>query len=147
MYRTTRRGKITIDMRSTIRGGATDPATGRGRIDLAGDETMNMRIFEATGCGIFLLAEHHENLSRFFRSGWEIETYRSRDELVDKIRYYLRHPEQREAIAARGQQRCLGEHSMENRAKAFADILRSRLDAPHPRQTPDAPNRRGNPTT
>lgn len=127
MYRATRRGKITIDMRSTIRGGAPLSPGARGAIDLARNETMNMRIFEATGCGVFLLAEHHENISSYFRSGWEIETYRSRDELIDKIRFYLRNPELREAIAARGQRRCLRDHSMEERAKAFAGILHARL--------------------
>lgn len=141
MYRATRRAKITIDMRSTIRGGAPESPGARGAIDLARNETMNMRIFEATGCGVFLLAEHHENLASFFRSGWEIETYRSRDELVDKIRFYLKNPDLREAIAARGQQRCLRDHSMEKRAKAFADILHSRLDTDD-RQEPIDPSRR-----
>lgn len=127
MYRATRRGKITIDMRSSIRGGTPHAPGERGRLDLAGSETMNMRIFEATGCGVFLLAEHHDNLATYFRSGWEIETYRSREELLDKIRFYLKNPDLREAIAARGQQRCLRDHSMSKRAKAFADILKPRM--------------------
>lgn len=96
-------------------------------IDLAGGEAGNMRLFEATGVGSFLLTEEHPRLSTYFEPGSEVATYRSEEEMLDQIYYYLDHPEEREAIAKRGQQRCLTEHSMERRAKEFEAIVQDLL--------------------
>jgi Glycosyl transferases group 1 len=123
MIRTLRSGRIVFDSRSTMLGRAPDNVV----CDLAGGETSNMRIFEATGSGAFLLTEHYDNLSQFFRIGSEIETFASREELLQKIDYFLEHPEQRRDIARRGQARCLTDHSMEKRADAFDAILRRYL--------------------
>lgn len=122
MHRAIASGRIAFDGRGTI-GIARD-----GQVkDLAGRESANMRIFEATGSGSFLLTEHFDNLSRYFDVGREIETYSSYRELIDKVRYYLAHPEEREAIARRGQKRCLTEHSMQAKAKLFDSIVRRHL--------------------
>jgi hypothetical protein len=87
-----------------------------------------MRIFEATGSGAFLLTEHFDNLARYFEIGTEIETFSDERELVDKIRHYLAHPEQRAEIAAAGQARCLRDHSMGSRLRDFDTIIRGVLE-------------------
>lgn len=96
-------------------------------IDMAGDEAPNMRLFEAVGVGSFVLTEYHPNISQFFTPGVEIETFSSEEELIEKISYYLAHPEEREAIARRGQARCLQDYSMERRAEAFDALIRRHL--------------------
>ncbi len=53
-------------------------------MDLAGSETINMRLFEATGSGVFLLTEYHDNLREYFEPGKEVETFGDRRELVEK---------------------------------------------------------------
>jgi SAM-dependent methyltransferase len=131
MLKATRRGRLTVDIRGNIRNGAIGDPTLRKDFDLARNETMNMRIFEATGCGVFLLAEHYDNVREYFRSGWEIETFRDAQEMFDKIRFYLRHPDLREAIARRGQERCLRDHSMARRANAFAKLLSNLPERPN----------------
>jgi tetratricopeptide (TPR) repeat protein len=84
----------------------------------------NMRLFESTGVGAFSLVEWKPlNLDEYFESGKEIETFRSKDELIDKINYYLAHPVEREEIARRGQEKCLRDYSMDVKAKEFDQII------------------------
>lgn len=126
MHAALRSGRIIIDARGILE--YRDTSTGR-VTDLAGRETANMRIFEVTGSGRFLLAEHYDNIGEYFEPGLEIETFRDEQELLGKIRYYLAHPEQREAIARRGQERCLRQYSMERRAEELDRIIRARRTA------------------
>ena len=123
MIRTLKSGRIVFDARSSMAGRAPDNVV----YDLAGNETSNMRLFEATGSGAFLLTEHFENIAQFFDIGSEIETFSSKDELLQKIDYFLDNPEKRHEIARRGQARCISDHSMEKRAVAFDTILRRYL--------------------
>lgn len=96
-------------------------------IDFAKGESGNMRQFEITGTGSFLLTEYHPTLERHFKLGTEIETYKSNEELIEKIKFYLVHEKEREEIAKRGQQRCLKDHGMEVRAEEFSEILKEVL--------------------
>jgi hypothetical protein len=123
MLRALKAGRIVFDARSTMAGRAPDNVV----YDLAGNETSNMRIFEATGAGAFLLTEHFDNLSTYFEIGTEIETFKSDGEMLEKVDFYLGHPEQRREIARRAQARCLTEYSMERRAREFHDILQRHL--------------------
>jgi Glycosyl transferases group 1 len=88
-------------------------------------ETSNMRIFEATRAGSFLLAENCTNLGRYFEIGREIDTFSSNEELLDKINYYLddRNVDERLKISQHGYKRAISEHSIEKRAEWFAKIL------------------------
>ncbi len=124
MHQALRTGKIALDARGILetRNTALQMTT-----DLANRETANMRIFEVTGSGIFLLTEYHENLKQYFDIGREIETFKDENELIDKILYYLAHPEEREEIARKGQERCLKEYTILNRAEELDNIIRKRI--------------------
>jgi len=124
MHKALLTGKIVIDARGSI--GAVHDARSH-YVDLADEETANMRIFEATGSGAFLLAEYHKNLKDYFVLGKEIETFHNENELIEKIHYYLNHVKERESIAQRGHVRCLQDYSIEKRAMAFDTIIRRYL--------------------
>jgi spore maturation protein CgeB len=85
---------------------------------------LNCRAFELAGCGAFQLMTAVPVVAEHFEPGVEIETFRNITELVDKIRHYLRHPEDAAEIARRGSLRAHREHSYEHR---LADILRIAL--------------------
>lgn len=123
MQKALRTGKIVFDSRSSMAGVGPDGLT----YDVAGRETANMRVFETTGSGAFLLTERHDNLTRYFEPGREIETFSGIGELQEKIRHYLDHPDERRAIAERGQRRCLTDHSMSRRIHDFDAIVRRHL--------------------
>jgi spore maturation protein CgeB len=96
-------------------------------IDIARGEAGNMRLFEATSAGSFLLTQHQSNIERYFKPGYEVETFKDKNELAEKINYYLDHSEEREAIAKRGYERCVGEYNMHNRVREFDRILKKYL--------------------
>ncbi|MEW6601098.1 MAG: FkbM family methyltransferase [Nitrospirota bacterium] len=90
-------------------------------------EAGNMRLFEAAGTGVFLLTEYQPNIRKYFIPGEEVETFRSENELIEKIRYYISHPAERTEIARRGQERCFRDHSMEKRMTELDSIIRKHL--------------------
>lgn len=75
----------------------------------------NLRTYEVTGCGAFLLSDRREDLLRLYREDEEFVGFDSADELREKITYYLAHAETRVQIARRGQQRAHAEHTYEQR--------------------------------
>ena len=76
---------------------------------------IKARVFEVPGAGGFLMTENAENLQRFYRIGDEIVVYEGIAELVDKIRYLLSHPEERDKIALAGHVRTKNEHTYDSR--------------------------------
>ena len=92
-------------------------------IDVAENYANNMRLYEATGCGALLITDAKDNLSELFEVDKEIVAYKTVDDLVSLIQYYTEHDQQREIIAAAGQQRTLNEHTYENRMRTLVDIV------------------------
>jgi spore maturation protein CgeB len=89
-------------------------------------DALNCRAFELAGCGAFQICTDKPVLAEHFRPGTEIETFTSTSELIEKIRHYLRNPEQAAAIALRGQERAHREHTYARRLdQIFSVISRS----------------------
>ena len=62
-----------------------------------------------TGGGLYLTS-FNPDLALHFNIGKEILCYRSREEMVELIRYYLKHSDEAEEISIAGRNRCLREH-------------------------------------
>jgi len=77
------------------------------------------RNFEVPACGGFLLTGTSENLSEYYEFGKEIVTYESVSDLSEKIKYYLQHDAEREAIALAGYNRTMREHTSSHRLDAI----------------------------
>lgn len=84
---------------------------------------MNCRLFEATGCGGFVLTENRPAVEDFFEAGREVATFNSRPDLLEKVRYYLAHPQEREAIAQAGCSRAHRDHTYEIRLRRLLEIV------------------------
>lgn len=97
-------------------------------IDIARSNANNMRLFEATGCGALLVTDYKDNLSDLFDIGSEVVAYRSGDECVDLISYYLAHENEAAEIAKRGQERTLRDHTYEMRMRHTAELLSRHLE-------------------
>lgn len=76
---------------------------------------VRLRDFEATMSGAFYVVEYFEELSEFFDPGKEIVFFYDRDDLVDKAKWYLAHPEEREQIRRAGMRRAREEHTWHKR--------------------------------
>lgn len=73
------------------------------------------RNFEVPGCGGFLLTQTADNLEQYFEVDREIVCFSTPDELVERVKYYLDHEEERAAIARAGHERTLRDHTYEKR--------------------------------
>lgn len=84
---------------------------------------MKARQFEINGCGGFQLSYYVDGLEHCYEIGREIVVYLDVDDLISKVKYYLAHDDEREAIASRGYQRTLAEHTYTQRFQSiFARI-------------------------
>jgi hypothetical protein len=135
-------GKLSED--SPIRGAYIGPASGKEmyqvlhsakiafnrHIDVAGDCANNMRLYEATGVGTFLITDWKKNLHEMFELGKEVVAYHTPEECAELIQYYLEHEDEREQIARAGQQRTLREHTYYQRMQELVDIVERHLRQP-----------------
>ena len=87
----------------------------------------NIRLFEATGVGTCLVTDWKDNITELFEPGKEIITYKTVEECVEKVKWLIEHPEERNKIAKAGQERTLKYHTIENRVIMLNEILTSRL--------------------
>jgi spore maturation protein CgeB len=90
----------------------------RGRIN-----QVKGRDFEIPGSGGFMITGESEDLKQYFLPGKEIETYKNLTELVEKVRYYLKHDTEREAIKESGYIKAQREHTYELRLNKIFDII------------------------
>ncbi len=88
---------------------------------LSGD--LNMRVFEALGCGSFLLTDRCGNgLEELFRPGQDLVVYDTTEQALELAREYAAAADaERDAIAARGHATVLKAHTYEDRARAILE--------------------------
>lgn len=98
------------------------------------------RTFEYPGCGAFQLTYEDARLAHYFEVGGEVATFRDAADLIEKVRYYLVHEEEREAIAQAGMARVLTEHTWEQRWRTFfADVIARPPEGKRPLVMPEPP--------
>jgi spore maturation protein CgeB len=84
-------------------------------------EQVKGRHFEINACGGFQLSYYVEGIECHYRIGDEITIYTSPEELVEKVRYYLKHEAERESISQNGYERTLRDHTMEKRFRELIE--------------------------
>lgn len=83
----------------------------------------NLRTFEATGCGAFLLTEYsREQAEVLFRDGEELVCFHTADDLHHAVSQYLTQADRRVSIARAGQRRCLANHTLRHRLAALMAV-------------------------
>ncbi len=84
---------------------------------------VNPRTFEILACGGFQLVDDRKYLPEMFEDGKDLVVFHSEEDLKEKIKYYLNHPEEREKIAKTGQSKVLKNYTYSNRMKTLLNIL------------------------
>lgn len=80
-------------------------------------------VFEAASTGKLLFTGYFDEVNNLFEYDKEIIGYGSKEELVNKINYYLKHPEQAQIIGENAKKRCYNEHIWEHRFnKLFKEL-------------------------
>jgi len=86
-------------------------------------KSMSARMYTAVGCGAFYMCQHVEGIEDILEPDKEIVTFRSQDEMIDMIRYYLRNEKQRQRIADAGRRRVLKSHTYDVRIREMVRII------------------------
>ncbi len=107
MYQVLRRSRITLNS----------------HIDIAGDEAGNMRLFEATGVGTFLLTDFKRNLHTLLEPGRDVAVWHAPEDCAAAIDRYLRDDDARRTIAAAGQQTTLARHNFHARVQEILGFI------------------------
>jgi glycosyltransferase involved in cell wall biosynthesis len=84
---------------------------------------VNMRVFESLACGGFLMTNDltANGLAELLVDGRELATYKSADELLDKIRFYLSHDDLRRRISQAGRATVLKYHTYFRRMRTILE--------------------------
>lgn len=89
-------------------------------------DIANIRCFEVTGVGSCLVTNHREGLRDFFDVDHDIVTFETAEECAEKVKYLLAHPSEMMRIAQNGNRTTLKRHTVAERCKKIAEILRLR---------------------
>lgn len=87
------------------------------------ETALNMRVFDISSCGAFMLTDYKSELENMFELEEEIICYRDLRELREEIGYYLLHPEERRKIARRARERIILEHTYLHRMRDLVEIM------------------------
>lgn len=91
-------------------------------------DRVSTRTFEIPACGGFMLHVDNDEVRSLYRVPDEIETFTDADNCAAKIRYWLAHPEEREAVAARGHARAVPAYGYAARGRELAQMIEERLN-------------------
>jgi len=102
---------------SSMRGRGVDPVASdcseAAGVDYA--DQIKGRNFEVPGCGGFLLTGRADNLDEYYEIGKEVVCFHDVDDMIEKVRYYLKREDERSTIAQAGYERTLRDHKYEHR--------------------------------
>jgi spore maturation protein CgeB len=90
------------------------------------NDMVTMRVFDVMACRGFVLTERNDALLELFTEGVELDCYTSTDELVEKAEYYCSHPGEAAAIAARGYEALLAQHTISGRVATMLAAVGSK---------------------
>ncbi|MEF2229552.1 MAG: glycosyltransferase [Pseudodesulfovibrio sp.] len=93
---------------------------------VTGGDFINPRTFELASCGAFQLVDRRSLMDDAFAED-ELATFASMDELIEKIDYFLAHPEERETFSQKARKRVLRDHTYQARMQVLLDFTAERV--------------------
>jgi spore maturation protein CgeB len=81
------------------------------------------RVYETMASGAFLMVDAQRDVINLFNPGVELVVFEDIEDLYDKIHYYLKHQNEREAIAHKGRETVLNKHTYPHRLEKMLSIV------------------------
>lgn len=78
-------------------------------------KSINNRTFDAASCEAFQLMDYKEELGKHFEEGKEMVSFKDKNDLLEKIHYYMAHDEERRHMAIQARTRVLASHTFQHR--------------------------------
>ncbi|MDO8500597.1 MAG: glycosyltransferase [Gemmatimonadaceae bacterium] len=85
--------------------------------------TLKLRDFDGPMSGSLYLTSYNPDLQKHYEIGKEIAVYKTINECVEKLRYYLANDAERKTIGAAGRARAVREHTWDQRLASAVDLL------------------------
>ncbi|MBQ5386462.1 MAG: glycosyltransferase family 1 protein, partial [Lachnospiraceae bacterium] len=82
-----------------------------------------LRMWDVLGCGGFLLSNFQAESPRFFKEGEHLVSFYSRDDMIEKVGFYLEHDTERQRIAKNGHDLVQKLHNYEVRMAEMMEVL------------------------
>ena len=95
----------------------------RGRVGGKKLRYVRLRDFEVPMSGGFYITGYSEEIEEYYEVDKEVVCYSSKEELLEKVKYYLTHETAREVIRLAGYKRCLEEHTWEQRFQSLFSAI------------------------
>ena len=86
---------------------------------------LSQRVWDVLACKGFLLTNYQPEIELYFKDGIHLATYSSQEEMLDKIRFYLSHDDERKKIAQKGYDEMNQNGSIVNRVIAIIKTMTS----------------------
>lgn len=84
---------------------------------------LNCRAFELAGCGALQLVTDKPALHDHFVDGRELVSFRTVDELIERVRHFVKNPEEAQKISEHAVVRAHAEHAYEHRLERISSIV------------------------
>lgn len=85
--------------------------------------SVNQKYFEINGIGGFQLCDYKPTVDEYTGVSADRVTYRTMDEAIDKIRYYLTHAQERHELAAQQQRHFQQHHTFDRRMEELLHVV------------------------
>ncbi len=91
---------------------------------------LPVRVFDVLACDGFLLTDRREDATRLFEPGRELALYEDAEDLTRRVRHFLEHPKERDAIRQAGGARVRREYTFEKILPGMLEkVMSSPVDA------------------
>lgn len=98
-----------------------------GKTSSGWSDVVSTRTFEIPACKGFMLHIDNDEVRELFRPGVEIDVFSTKEELDDKVRFYLGRPDLREKMIERAYIRAVPHYSYAERASTISRIISQKL--------------------
>jgi spore maturation protein CgeB len=83
---------------------------------------IKARVFEVPGAGGFLLSEWAPGMEEFYDPDKEIDFFRTKTDLIAKVKFYLSHCESRDRRARAAYRRTINDHTYDSRMSSLVEF-------------------------
>lgn len=92
------------------------------------EDTYTRRCFEIPAIGTMLFSEYSKDMCSLFKKGKELDLFKSKEEFIAKIKYYLQNSSKRKNIANMGRKKVFSaHHDVVSRAKTIINYFKNNV--------------------
>ncbi len=95
--------------------------------DNLGRPQMKAKIFELGACRSFALCEHAPDYDSYFKEGKDIVFFRNKEELLSKVKYYLKNSKEREKVAQAAYNTVINNYVLHTELKNFIKETKNKV--------------------